>query len=115
MMDIKKVFLQWFINLLIKKTSAWQAWLETLIVVILEMKIGEELHKLTIRKPNKKVSSSFIGYICGADLADMQLISKFNKQICFLLWLLIFLVNANVLFLWKIKKVSQILMIFKNL
>ena len=43
------------------------------------MKIVGELHKPTIRKPNKKVYSSFIGNICGADLADMQLISKFNK------------------------------------
>ena len=47
--------------------------------MVLEMKIVGELHKPTIRKPNKKVYSSFIGNICGADLADMQLISKFNK------------------------------------
>ena len=38
----------------------------------------------------------------GADLADMQLLSKFNKGICFLLVthvLLIFIVNMRGLFL----------------
>ena len=33
----------------------------------------------------RKVRSSFIDNICGADLADMQLISKFNKELRFLL------------------------------
>ena len=33
----------------------------------------------------RKVRSSFIDNICGADLADMQLISKFNKGLRFLL------------------------------
>ena len=32
----------------------------------------------------KKVYSSFIDNIWSADLADMQLVSKFNKIICFL-------------------------------
>ena len=59
MMDIKEVLLQWFIKFLIKKF---------------------------IRKFNKrKAHSSFIDNIWGADLADMQLISKFNKGIRFLL------------------------------
>ena len=34
---------------------------------------------------NKKVYSFFIDDIWGADLTDMQLISEFNKAICFLL------------------------------
>ena len=38
----------------------------------------------------EKVYSSFIDNIWGADLADMQLISKFNKGIRFLLCVLIF-------------------------
>ena len=43
-------------------------------------KLAEELHKPTIQKFNKKkVHSSFIDNIWGADLADMQLISKYNK------------------------------------
>ena len=44
----------------------------------------EELHKPIIRKFKKrKVQSSFVDNIWGADLADMQLISKYNKGICF--------------------------------
>ena len=46
----------------------------------------EELHKSIIKEFKKqKVYSSFIDNIWGADLADMQLISKFTKRICFLL------------------------------
>ena len=48
--------------------------------------LGEELRKLIIIKFNKrKVHSPFIDNIWGTDLAHMQLISKFNKGICFLL------------------------------
>ena len=46
----------------------------------------EELHKPIIKNFEKrKVESSFIGNIWGADLGDMQLISKFNKEFRFLL------------------------------
>ena len=46
----------------------------------------KELHKSIIRKIEKrKVKSRFIDNIWSADLADMQLISKFNKGIRFLL------------------------------
>ena len=48
--------------------------------------LAEELHKPIIRKFKKgKVYSLFKNKILGADLADMQLISKFNKGIRFLL------------------------------
>ena len=48
--------------------------------------LAEELHKPIIRKFEKrKVHSPFIDNICGADLADMQLISKFNSGFRFLL------------------------------
>ena len=48
--------------------------------------LAGELHKEIIRKLEKiKVHSPFIDNIWGADLADMQLESKFNKRICFLL------------------------------
>ena len=44
------------------------------------------LHKPIIKKNKKiKVYSSFKGNIWGADLADMQLISKFNNGFRFLL------------------------------
>ena len=49
-------------------------------------KLAEELHKPIIRKFKKrKVYSTFKDNISGADLADMQLISKFNKGVRFLL------------------------------
>ena len=48
--------------------------------------LAEELHKRIIRKFEKrKVHSSFMDNFQGADLADMQLISKFNKRFQFLL------------------------------
>ena len=67
-----------------------------------------------IRKCKKKEHSFFIDNIWGADFADMQLISTFNKRIRFLLCVLIFLVNMYGLFLQKIKKALQLLMFFKT-
>ena len=58
-------------------------------------KLAEELHKPIIRKSKKRtVYSGFKDNIWGADLADMQLISKFNKgfnldSYCVLLILLV--------------------------
>ena len=49
--------------------------------------LAEELHKPIIKKFKKrKVYSSFKDNIWGADLADMQLISKFDKEFRFLLY-----------------------------
>ena len=48
--------------------------------------LAEELQKPITRKFNKrKLHSPFIDNIWGADLADVQLISKFNKGFRFLL------------------------------
>ena len=48
--------------------------------------LAEELHKPIIRKFKKrKVYSTFTDNIWGVDLADMQLLSKYNKGIRFLL------------------------------
>ena len=48
--------------------------------------LAEELHKPIIRKfEERKVHSPFIDSIWDEDLADMQLISKFNKRFRFLL------------------------------
>ena len=48
--------------------------------------LAEELQKPVIRNFNTgKVHSPFIDNISGADIADMQLISNFNKGIWFLL------------------------------
>ena len=49
------------------------------------LQLAEELHKPIIRKFKKRtVYSRFKDNIWGADLADMQLISKFNKGFKFL-------------------------------
>ena len=50
---------------------------------------SEELHKPIIKKfKNRTVYSEFKDNIWGADLADMQLLSKFNKRFRFLLWVI---------------------------
>ena len=47
--------------------------------------LSEELHKAILRKFEKrKVHSPFIDNFCSADLADMQLINRFNKRFTFL-------------------------------
>ena len=54
--------------------------------IISNKEVAEEFHKQVIRKLNKrKVHSSFIANIWGADLVDMQLMRKFNKAFRFLL------------------------------
>ena len=51
-----------------------------------DQQLAEELCKLIIRKSKeRKAQSTFIDNIWVADLADMRLISKFDKGICFLL------------------------------
>ena len=48
--------------------------------IISNKELAEELHKAIIKKSEKrKVHSSFIDSTWDTDLADMQLISKFNK------------------------------------
>ena len=50
------------------------------------IQLADELHKPIIKKFKKrKVYSSFRDNIWGADLADMQLLNKFNKGFRFLL------------------------------
>ena len=77
-MDIKELLLLWFINFLIKSPE----------VVALIMKqneqLTEELHKPIIKK-KKKMKYIHKDNIWGVGLADMELISKFNKGIRVLL------------------------------
>ena len=76
--------LQWFLNFLIKTTSGRTVKNKN----ISNKALAEELHKPIIRKFKKrKVHSTFIDNIWGADLADMLLISKFNKGFKLLLCL----------------------------
>ena len=82
MMDIKEVVVLRFIDFLIKKPQVSGANIE----IKENEKLVEEIHKPVIRKFKKrKVCSSFKKNIWGADLAVMQLISKFNKGIRFFL------------------------------
>ena len=76
-MYIKEVLLQWFITFFDKKTSGSGIKNEN----ISKNELAEELHKPIIRKFKKtKVHLPFIDNIWGADLANMQLISKFNER-----------------------------------
>ena len=51
---------------------------------MLNQQLAKELHKPIIRKLSKrKVHSPFIDNFWSEDLADMELISKFNKGMCF--------------------------------
>ena len=62
-------------------------------------KLAEELHKPIIKKLKKRtVYSGFKDNIWGADLADIQLISKLNKGFRFLLCAIDILVNMPGLF-----------------
>ena len=54
-----------------------------------ELHQGEELHQSFIKNwKNEKYINPFKDNILGADLADMQLTSRFNKEIQFLLHLI---------------------------
>ena len=67
--------------------------------IISNKELSEELHKLSIRKFNKrKVHSFFIDNIECADLVDMHLINKFNKGFSYYV-LLIFIANMHGLFI----------------
>ena len=70
----------------------------------------KKLHKLIIRKFKKrKVYSGFKDNIWGADLADMELISKFNKGFRFLLCVIdIFSKYASVVHLKDKKGISTV-------
>ena len=78
---------------------------------ILNKELTEKLHKPIIRKFKKrKIHSSFIDNIWAADLADMHLISIFNRGIRFYYVFLIFSVNKH-----GLKKVLQLPRLFKKL
>ena len=82
-MDINVDLLQWSICFSIKKTSG--SGIKN--ANISNKELAKELHKPIIGKlKRRKVRSTFIDNMWGADLADMQLISKFNKGSRFLLY-----------------------------
>ena len=74
--------------------------------------LAKEVLKSIIRKFEKqKVHSFFKDNIWGVNVADMQLISKFNKWFRFNM-LLIFAVSMHGLFPWETKKVLLLLTLF---
>ena len=80
--------------------------------------LAEELQKSIIRKFEKrKVNSPFIDSIWGTDLADMQLSSKFDKGISFLLYVT-YIYSKYALDKEKVlqgqKKVLQLLTLLRN-
>ena len=58
-----------------------------------------------------KLHSSFTENIWGT---DMQLISKFNKRICLLLWFVEILSKYAGVSLWMIKMLLQLLRLYKK-
>ena len=85
---------------------------------IMQNKELVEEHKPIIRKFEKRnAHSSFVDNIWGADLADMQLWSKFNEGFRFLLRVIdtySLIVNMHGLSLQNIKRVLQLLILFKK-
>ena len=68
--------------------------------------LGKKLYKPIIRKFEKRtVYSRFKDNIWGADLADIQLISKFHKGFRFLLCVIDIFSKYAWVYLWKIQKV----------
>ena len=80
MIDIKEVSLLWFITVLIINAPG------NGVKSMPNQQLTDDLYKPIITKFKIiKLYSSFRDKMWGADLADMQLISKFNKRIRFLL------------------------------
>ena len=64
----------------------------------------EESHKPVIRKFGKReVQPPFVDNTWAADLANMQLKSKFDQRMCIILYVIDIFSNIHRLFLWKMK------------
>ena len=78
-------------------------------------KVAEELHKPIIKKIKKRtVYSGFKDNIWGDDLANMQLISKFNKRFRFLLCVIDIFCKYALVFPLKDEKSVRILNAFQK-
>ena len=89
MMDFNEDLLQYFIIFLIKFSGSG---VES--ENIPNRELADKFHNPIIREYGKrKVFSSFRDNIQGTDLADIQLICKYDKGFCFYYVLLIFIVN----------------------
>ena len=89
MMDIKEDLLLWFINFLIKSPQEVVFLITIIIIIMILNKIYNQLKnyisQLLENLKKREVYSGFKDNFWGADLADMQLIDKFNKGFRFLL------------------------------
>ena len=109
-MDIKKNKLQWFTSFLIKN----------ILEVVLQMKL-DKINNLQMNFINqssgkkRKVYSSFKDNIWGADLADMQLISKYSKGIRCLICTIDLFSKYAWIFPLKDKKVVSIVNAFQKI
>ena len=78
--------------------------------------LAEELHKPIIKKFEKrKVHAAFKDNIWGADLADMQLLSRYNKGIRFLLCVIDIFSKYAWVFPLKDKKGVSIVTAFQSI
>ena len=104
MMVIKEDLIMWFINFLIKNSQAVVV-IQTLSITNNQLK--NYINQLLGNVKQRAVYSRFKDNIRGADLADMQLISKLNKGFKFLLRVINFFSNyAQVIPLKDSKGVS---------
>ena len=76
--------------------------------------MAEELHKTIIKEFKKrKIDSSFIDNISSADLADMQLTSKFGKGF----WISLRVTDIYSRYAWAVplkdKKLLELIILFK--
>ena len=111
MMDIKEALLLWFKNCLIKNLLQ--------VVVLLLNKINNQLRNCTnqlleILKNVKYINQLKIKNIWGTDLADRQLLSKFDKGLCFLLCVIDIFNKYTLVFSLKNKKGTAIVNAFQN-
>ena len=83
------ILLLWFINSLIKSPLHWQINLLKMVVFLIRLnQMSNKLKNCTnqlSKDLKRRVYSLFKDNICGPDLVDMHLISKFNKRTSFLL------------------------------
>ena len=78
--------------------------------------LAEELQKPTIRTLEKrKVHSCFTDNVCGADLTDMQLTSKYNKEFRFLLYVIKSFSKYGWVVPLRTKKILQLLSFWVSL
>ena len=83
--------------------------------IMSNQRLAKKLQKPIIRKFKKfKVYSSFKDNIWGVDLVDIQLISKYNKEIRFLLCVIDICSKYPCAVTLKDKKVLQLLAVFQK-